>query len=381
MIYTFQTWLESQYLAIEPHVLRAYDTEFRKQLERVIQRTHNPKLRTELEHMLDCNVRDRRGNCRSFSQYIYSALIRNGIHNSYDLEAALQYIVEKMLLDRSEMTGEPKQTLFTGFVERPGYLGGNPLMARFMRFLDMAIRNIKGGRIPRLRQNQGQGWLSIGQGRKGDDESRGTVSPDEIAGRADTDADLKEMIADITTWLRRKEASSGLPLVRLFDAIMAGRNSEQQRKIVGDTAARVGRPIVISTIKDYAQKTENYTLLNLLRRYEGFQSNKPMPTKRTPPKTTTPKLEPGKESDFASIVSVIERLGRPAGSSDLMRYRRRWVDYPPRTQKAGYKNRLEEVLDLAVKEGVLKAIKTAKATIYGLGPNADQYSLKTAGTA
>lgn len=381
MIYTFQIWLESQYLAIEPHVLRAYDAEFRKQLDKVIQRTHNSKLRTELEHMLDCNVRDRRGNCRSFSQYINAALIRNGIHNSYDLEAALQYIVEKMLLDRSEATGELKQTLFSGFHERPDYLGGNPLMARFMRFLDMAIRNIKGGRIPRLRQNQGQGWFSIGQGRNRN-ELQGTVSPDEIAGREDTDSDLKEMITDITTWLRRKEASSGLPLVRLFDAIMAGKNSEQQRKIVGDSAARVGRPIVISTIKDYAQKTENYTLLNLLRRYEGFQSNKSMPPGRTPPKTATPRREPGKESDFASIVSVIHRLGRPAGSADLMRYRRRWVDYPPRTPDGGYKNRLEEVLDLAVKEGVLKALRTAKgATIYDLGPNAEKYRLKAAGTA
>jgi hypothetical protein len=46
---------------------------------------------------------------------------------------------------------------------------------------------------------------------------------------------------------------------------------------------------VIQTNKDYAEKTANYDLLNLLRHYEGFHGNKPMPPKPTPPKTTTPR--------------------------------------------------------------------------------------------
>ena len=57
-----------------------------------------------------------------------------------------------------------------------------------------------------------------------------------------------------------------------------------------------------------------------------------------------------------------------------MKYRRRWVDYPPRTQEAGYKNRLEEVLALATREGVLRLLTgPAGGKVYDLGPNADKY--------
>ena len=37
----------------------------------------------------------------------------------YDIEAALQYVIEKMLLDRSEATGQTKVSLFSGFKEKP----------------------------------------------------------------------------------------------------------------------------------------------------------------------------------------------------------------------------------------------------------------------
>jgi hypothetical protein len=103
-----------------------------RRIPRVIRRTQNPALCAELEEMLHCPIRDARGNCRSFTDHILSSLIKNGVHARFDLEAALAYVVEKMLMERREK-GEPRLTLFGGFQERPGYLGGNPLQARFHR--------------------------------------------------------------------------------------------------------------------------------------------------------------------------------------------------------------------------------------------------------
>ena len=93
------------------------------------------------------------------------------------------------------------------------------------------------------------------------------------------------------------------------------------------------------------------------------------------PKPAAPKLEPGKEKDYASIISVIDRLGRQyIGTSDLGKYRRRWLEYPPRDATSGYRNRLEEVLAQMTQEGVLKATQTAKgAVVYLPGPNYEKY--------
>jgi hypothetical protein len=384
MLTDFLTWMvnEAWRPSIDPPVLQSYEHAFQDHLRALIRRTHDPKLRATFEEMLSCPLRDRRGRCRGFAEYIYGALLKNGIDKRYDMEAAIAYVIEKMLMDTSD-TGDKRTNLFTGFEERPDYVEGNPLQARFMKYLQFAVNNIKKGKIPRLADNASHppGTVSIGQGRTKQGDSASGISPDSIPGRQNRDADLDEMIGDITTWLRRREMSSRLPLVKIFQAIMSGMNTEQQRARFGDRVTREARPIVVQVIRQYAEKTENYSLLAMLRRYEGFQSNKSMPAKRTPPKATTPKREPGRDSDFASVVSVIERLGRPAGSADLMKYRRRWLEYPPRTQEAGYKNRLEEVLALAVKEGVLKAMKTAKgATIYDLGPNAERYRQVVANT-
>src|SRR5262245_38600606 len=191
MILDFRTWLgEGRVTPIPPSILSAYDSEFRRQLEMVIARVRHPGLRAELQNMLDCPVRDRRGHCRSFAEYIYAALLHNGIQHRYDIEAALQYVVEKMLLDRSETAGQTKVSLFGGFKEKPDYTGGNPLLVRFLSYLRAAVRNIRNGRIPRLLNTRQDGMLSIRQGRKGE----GDVLADELPARPDSDAALGEMI-------------------------------------------------------------------------------------------------------------------------------------------------------------------------------------------
>src|SRR4051812_15908908 len=99
----FLTWLFERREPIPQPVLQSYELAFKDELRRVIQRTTDPKLRQELTDMLDCPIKDRHGQCRSFTDYIVSALIKNGTADRFDLEAALAYVVEKMLMDKTDV--------------------------------------------------------------------------------------------------------------------------------------------------------------------------------------------------------------------------------------------------------------------------------------
>ena len=179
--------------------------------------------------------------------------------------------------------------------------------------------------------------------------------------------------------MRRKEAAYGLPLVGLFSAIISGKNSEQQRAQFGDRVVRLARPVILRIIRDYAESSGNFQLLSLLDRFKDFKANQPDAPSRRLPKTIKPLL-PEKERDYASILSVIDKVGRPVGSADLGKYRRRWLEYPPRNSASGFRNRLEETLDSMVREGVLSAIRTAKgAFMYTPGPLASSYQQSAAG--
>jgi hypothetical protein len=219
---TFWHWLaavieEARRPDIPGEVLHGYELAFQDQLRGLIRRTQDPRLRAVLTDMLDCPIRDARGNCRSFMDFIVGALIRNGIHHRFDMEAALGYIMEKLLMDKTEK-GEPRASLFGGFQERPGYEGGNPVLARFLKFLEWAINNIRKGKIVRLAnvEQRPTGTVSIGLGRKKDADPAGGVSPGDIAARPSPDPGLGEMVADIETLLQKKEPAYGFPLVSLF---------------------------------------------------------------------------------------------------------------------------------------------------------------------
>lgn len=306
----------------------------------------------------------------------FCALIKN-LPDSTDMEAALAYTVEKMIMPVNDR-GEPRKTLFGDFnPNRPD--SPQQLQARFLTWLKFALGNIRRGKVPRLStiERRPPGTLSIGQGRTKKGEEYQGVSPEAIPARPSGDTHLSELIEDIATLLRQKERAVGLPLVDLFRSIMAGKNKEQQVALFGDRPTRAARPIVVQTIKDYAERTENYWLLNLLRRYEGFQGNKPMPPKRTVEKTAKPVMS-DEDRDFHSIVSAVERFGN-AGSSQLGTVRRRWLSYAPRDPNAGFRNRLEEVLAKATERGILKAVKTSQGALrYELGPNAEKYRQQVA---
>jgi hypothetical protein len=355
-------------------VLAGYEEAFRDELRKVIARTHHGALRAHLVAMLDCPIRDARGQCRSFTDYIYAALIRNGVHRRYDIEAALAYVVERMLMPTTD-TGEPRDSLFRGFQERPDYAGGNPLQPRFLTYLDYAIQNIRKGKIVRLGnvERRPQGTVSISQGRRKESDPAGGIPAEAISARTSADAGLAELVADILDLLRQKEAAYQLPLTDLFRAIMAGERKEEQVRRFGDRPTRAARKIIVSTIRHYADRTSNHRLLYLLGQFEGFNSNKAMPVTRQPARVARPKLS-DQERDYRSIADVVGRFEVPVGTSDLGRYRRRWLEYPPRDPASGHRNRLEEVLAAMVRDGVLRANRTASgASVYSPGPNFGQY--------
>jgi hypothetical protein len=377
-VLTFREWLleEEQRTFVPQSVLNSYEHAFKDALNDLIRRTQDPVLRAKFREMFDCPIRDQRGQCRPFTHYIVGALIRNNIHTRYDMESVLSYIFQKMMMPVSD-TGQPKSTVFSGFDEtKPYFPGGNPLQIRFMKFLQFAVNNVRKGKIPRLAQvgRRPEGTVSIGQGRKRNDAPAVGISPEAIPARQSSDASLEEMIEDITTLLKKQEPSTGLPLARFFNAVMAGQRTDQQSRLFGDRQMRGMRDILKQTLLQYADSTGNYSLLNLLQRYEGFQSSKAMPATRTAAKVVKPVLT-DQQRDYASIISVIDRLGgRPAGTADLGKYRRRWLEYPPRDAASGHRNRLEEVLARMVQDGVLKATRTAKgALVYSPGPNYEQY--------
>lgn len=370
MLHDFLTWIsESRQYRISPSILTGYEAEFRRQLRAVIARVHHPGLRSELERMLDCPLQDKRGNCHTFTEFIYATLLRNGLHHKYDIEAALQYVIQKMLMDRSELSGEPKISLFGGFSERPDYATGNPLLARFLSYLDGAVKNIRNGKIRRLLNNRQDGTVSIGQGRKKGDEADG-ISPDEIPGRMDHDADLGEMIEDLTTLLRRKEAASRFPLVPLLRAMLDGMSVNEQRRKFGDKATKAGRQVILQTLEEYARSSGQTYLLHLVQRLSE--------PREKPTQKKTSERKPAlsdQERDYRSIASVIARFERPVGTADLGRYRRRWLEYPPRSRGSAFKNRLEEVLAQMVEDQVLKATRTNQgAYVYSPGPQFKSYS-------
>lgn len=150
-MHTFWQWLltEDRYDYVPASILLGYDQAFKQALKGVIQRTKDPTLRATFEQMLNCPIMDQRGSCRTFSTYILDALIKNGIQQQYDMESALAYVFEKMMMPRTD-TGEPRQTLFADFdANRPFQPGENPLQARFMSWLKFAVGNIRKGAVPK----------------------------------------------------------------------------------------------------------------------------------------------------------------------------------------------------------------------------------------
>ncbi len=337
----FRAWLViTEAAAVDPAVLQSYESAFQQELQKLIQRTKDPDLRQAFQDMQSCPVKDQRGQCRRWTDYILGSLIRwAGGNRNIDLEDALQMIAFHMLSSVGER-GQRRKSLFDFDESRPFDLRqGNPLQALFKIYLANDLRSIFGQKIKRIRTiDRPKGTISIG----GDPN---TISPDEIPGRA-TEND--ELIQDIKELLRRR-STPDLDLVALFKSIQAGEGTRFQRQHFGHRNADLGRKIIVTTIRQYAHRTENYALLRLLHRIENPESAPPRPAK-APPK---PKLPPD-EQDFRSIVDVMERHGRKVGSMILGKARRRWTEKKPRNPDSPHANRLADVLAQMVAAGVIQ---------------------------
>ena len=182
------------------------------------------------------------GRCSRFTDYIMSALTKQGCHHQYDVEGALQRIVFKMLGAVGER-GLPHKSLFDFDESRPYNLRlGNPLRVMFKKYLSNEIRAISMGCIPSIRTIQRPGRLSIGYGR----DDPGTVSPDDIPDRAQTDE--PEMTSDLLELLR-KQSTPNLNLVDLFYSIINKEGSEVQSRRFGMSQVANGRRMIVQTIE------------------------------------------------------------------------------------------------------------------------------------
>ncbi len=354
----FREWLlQEERQVIDAAVLQGYENAFQQELQKLINRTRDPELKQAFEDMRSCPIKDQRGRCHRFIDYILGSLLRwAGHERRFDLEDALQYIVFRML-SRVGERGTRRRSVFDFDETRPYDLRiGNPLQQIFRAYPGNDLRSVLGNKIRRIRTtDRPKGTISIGT-------DPNTVSPDEIPGRA-TEND--ELIQDIMGLLKRKSTPE-LDLVALFKSILAGTGTRFQRQHFGHDKADLGRKIIVATIHQYAQETENYAILRLLHRIENPEPRQPKPAKALP----KPEM-PREEKLYRSIVELMEKHGRKVGSAILGKYRRRWVER--KDPSGNHPNLLAAVLSDMVAAGMIER----HGVHFVPGPNYGRYLPQT----
>jgi len=166
---TFLEWLLAEEKELVPaQVKQTYENAFKQALQRFFQRTKNPILKEKVKEMLDCPIRDRRGRCRSFTDYIVGALVRNGITDSHEIQSALGHVAERMLMHRQLGTGEGWASVLDDFDEsRPFDPDTNPLQARLLGYLRWAITDLAKRKVKEFNaERRPKGTVSITSGRQ-----------------------------------------------------------------------------------------------------------------------------------------------------------------------------------------------------------------------
>ena len=360
----FREWfIHEERQAIDPAVVQSYDRAFEAELEKLIQRArNNMPLRQSLEAMRQCPIRTTSG-CTGWTDYIVGALLRH-CGRTVDLGDSLNYIAFRMLSPVGER-GQARRPLFDMDLDREyNVTVGNPLAARFRTFLMHDLRSVCGGKMRCLMAStRPSGTVSIGQ-RKSDNGATADEIPDRSNGNED------EMVVDIMDLLAR-QSTDDLPLLAVFQGMMRGEGSRVQRATFGHNKADRARKMVFEIIEDYADKTGNLALRNLLTKYRAF--GVPDPTAhRSQYRVKQPKplahLSPDVR-DYISILQVIQAAGGRATMALLGKKRRRWLERKPRSPASPERTRLHDVLANMLADGVLERHGAA----YVLGPNSPQY--------
>ncbi len=345
----FREWLIVQESAVvDAAVAKSFEAGFGQGLGDLISRTRDPDLRSTLERMRQCPVRDSCGGCRSFVDYIVGTLIRNRCGLA-DPDESLAGIY-RQLMSPVNLSGQPRATLFGDFDEtKPFAPGTNPLEARFKTTVKNAVLNI----CAADRRQAEHGNVSIVPAGRKEKIPSDAIAADEIPARGQG-GEERELLSDIMELLRiRQRENPGLPLVDLFQSIVSGDTVPAQKEKFGGRVVDSGRKIIVQAVDDYAKATENWHLLRLLDRLRNPGAAKAV----RQAKPAKAKLSPD-EQDFASIISVMERNGRMVTLARLQKDRRRWTEWPPRDPASPHSNRLDDVLGRMLADGVLEEKRT-----------------------
>ena len=250
-----------------------------------------------------------------------------------------------------------------------------------MQFLKFAVNNIRKGKIPRLStvQQRPQGTVSIGVGRRRNDDDTGTIAPEEIPARTSDEGEFNEMVEEITELLRRKEPAYGVPLVRFIPgnhrraehpaAAGAVRRPGDQ---AGETDHRPGH----SRLRPGDQKLQPPELAGQVQGLQGEPAN---------PRTQGGEGSQGRgcrkrngtspafcRSWSGSVVRrAVPIWGGIGGGGWSIR---------PGIRRRGFAIGWKRCWMRWSKEGVLRATRTSKgAFVYAPGPNAGAYQQNVAG--
>ena len=352
----FRDWLWTEERQnVDPHTLRSFEAVFEDELDRLIQRCKgNPALQRALEPMRGCPVKTTKG-CTTWTDYALGALIRH-CGDKVHLEDAFAYVMFR-LLSRTGERGQARSNLFDMDVAREYDLQiGNPLLARFRRFLINDVRSIASGKIRRLMlKPKRERTVPISQGRSWGDHEPGSIRAEEIPA-PDTDQNWLELQSDIVSLLKRR-STPDMPLVDLFRAVINGTGTRDQRAKFGYSVANRGRRIIYDTLLAYSRSSGNRHLENLLVKFKDYQANRADPNSPRKQKGIRPPrpaitVSP-QERDFRSIVQVIQGNGGRASLARLGSQRSRWLGRSPRDPSSSAKTRLHDVLDQMVRAGVL----------------------------
>ena len=89
--------------------------------------------------------------------------------------------------------------------------------------------------------------------------------------------------------LLKQRSAPGMPFADLFVSILKAKGLGSQRSRFGHARADSMRKIIVQTIEQYAQRTQNWHLLRLMDRFRDFQGNQSDPARPSSPDRRSPK--------------------------------------------------------------------------------------------
>lgn len=123
------------------------EIELRHRMEQLSQQIEDPGLRKQFRSMINCGILNSAGRCQSWGNYILDELVKTGVGNRHDLEEALKFVMNVLLLPRSDR-GEKQISLISDFpANRPD--SPEHFRSRFISLVDFAVYTLRAAGIHR----------------------------------------------------------------------------------------------------------------------------------------------------------------------------------------------------------------------------------------